>query len=99
MTELGGSEPVYCSAAIEILEAATLASEGWEQRTVTDPARIGELEELYASLGFETITRGLDPASFGEACTTCAVEACSTYVALFTRKPAAQGASEGRYES
>lgn len=67
-----------------------LVADGWEQRTVTDPGRIGELEELYVSLGFETVTKGLDPASFGEACNTCAVEACSTYVALFTRKQQAQ---------
>ncbi len=86
MTQTDGSEPVYCSAGIEILRAADLASDGWERRTVTDPGRIGELEDLYASLGFETKTTGLDPASFGEACTTCAESACSTYVALFTRK-------------
>jgi len=28
----------------------------------------------------------MDPASFGDACNTCAATACSTYVALFTRK-------------
>jgi hypothetical protein len=77
---------VYCSAGVQILRAVDLASEGWERRTVTDPARIGELEELYRSLGFETMTTGLDPSSFGEACTTCAVSACSIYVALFTRR-------------
>jgi len=48
-----------------------------------------ELVDLYEDLGFETMTTGLDPSSFGEACTTCAVTACSTYVALFTRKPPA----------
>ena len=81
-----GSEPVYCSAGIEILRAPNLAAEGWTRRTVTDPNRIAELTDLYSSLGFETMTTGLDPASFGEACTTCAAGACSTYVALFTRK-------------
>ena len=86
MNQIGGSEPVYCAAGIEILGALDLASEGWERRTVTDPDRIGELEELYRSLGFETMTTGLNPSSFGEACTTCAITACSTYVALFTRK-------------
>lgn len=91
MTQTGGSEPVYCSVGIEILGAMDLASEGWERRTVTDPGRIGELEELYRSLGFETMTTGLDPSSFGEACTTCAVSACSIYVALFTRKQEAAG--------
>ncbi len=87
MNRVDGSEPVYCSEGIQILRAPSLAAEGWEQRTVTDPSRIAELQDLYTSLGFETMTTGLDPSSFGEACTTCAVTACSTYVALFTRKP------------
>ncbi len=86
MNQADGAEPVYCSTGIQILRAPNLAATGWEQRTVTDPARIAELEELYSSLGFETMTTGLDPSSFGEACTTCAVTACATYVALFTRK-------------
>jgi len=86
MTPDPGSEPVYCSTGITVLGAPALVAEGWQQRTVTDPARIGELEELYDSLGFETLTTGLDPESFGEACTTCAVTACPTYIALFTRK-------------
>lgn len=81
------TEPVYCSEGIVILKAPHLAEGGWEQRTVTDPSRIRELEELYESLGFETTTTGLDPASFTEACTTCAITACATYVALFTRRP------------
>jgi hypothetical protein len=83
-----GSEPVYCSAGITVLGAPALEAAGWEQRTVTDPTRIGELEELYASIGFETMTTGLDPQSFGEACNDCAVTACPTYIALFTRRRA-----------
>ncbi|MCP3991861.1 MAG: hypothetical protein GY724_22500 [Actinomycetia bacterium] len=86
MSEPTGSEPVYCSESIVVLRAPSLSAEGWEQRTVTDPSRIAELEELYASLGFETTTTPLDPTSFGEACTTCAETACLTYKALFTRK-------------
>jgi hypothetical protein len=82
--------PVACAAAVEILEASVLIADGWEQRTITDPNRIGELEELYTSLGFETIVKGLDPDSFDETCNSCAISACSTYLALFTRKPAAQ---------
>ncbi len=80
------SEPVYCSEQIVVLNAPSLATQGWQQRTVTDPTRIAELEELYASLGFETKTAPLDPATFGDACTTCAQTACSIYLALFTRK-------------
>ncbi len=87
VSESTGSEPVYCSESIVVLRAPSLTAEGWEQRTVTDPTRIAELEDVYASLGFETTTTPLDPATFGEACTTCAETACSTYKALFTRKP------------
>ncbi len=86
MGETPGSAPVYCSEEIVVLRASSLADDGWEQRTVTDPARVKELEELYGSLGFETATTGLDPASFTEACTSCAETACSTSQALFTRK-------------
>jgi len=86
MSHDDGSDAIYCSAGVQILEAPALAAEGWERRTVTDPGRIAELEDLYTNLGFETTTAVLDPASFGEACTTCAVSACTLYVALFTRK-------------
>ena len=86
MSQPDASEAIYCSVGVQILRAPELAADGWERRTVTDPARIGELEELYTDMGFETKTTGLDPASFGLACTSCAVTACSTYVALFTRK-------------
>ncbi len=96
MTQL--DEPIYCSAGVMILQAADLAADGWERRTVTDPGRVGELEELYLSLGFETMTTGLDPESFVEACNTCATDACSTYVALFTRKREAQPAGTSEPE-
>jgi len=84
-----GNEAVYCSEGISVLQEPQLMAEGWERRTVTDPTRIGELEELYSSLGFETCTTEMDPDSFGDACNTCAVTACSTYLALFTRKETA----------
>ena len=87
MTRADSSDPVYCSESIQVLKGPALAAQGWQQRTVTDPARISELQDLYDSLGFETKTTGLDPASFGTACTSCAETACSTYVALSTRKP------------
>jgi hypothetical protein len=83
-----GSEAVYCAESIQVLREPELAAAGWDRRTVTDPTRIGELEDLYSSLGFETCTTEMDPSSFGDACNTCAVTACSTYLALFTRKQA-----------
>ena len=82
-TDDGG---VYCAAGVEILGAIDLLSDGWVRRTVSDPSRIDEMVDLYRDLGFETTTTVLDPATFGEACTSCAVDACATYVALYTRK-------------
>lgn len=79
--------PVACSDGILVAGAPGLIADGWEQRTVTDPTRVGDLEELYRELGFETKLVGMDPTSFGEACNTCAITACTTYVALFTRRP------------
>ena len=79
------SEAIYCSEGIRVLRAGDLRADGWEQRTVGDRTRIEELRGLYSALGFETATTELDPSTFGEACTTCAVSACSGYVALFTR--------------
>jgi hypothetical protein len=86
MSRPDSSEPVYCSEEIVVLRAPSLTAKGWEQRTVTDPSRIAELEELYSSLGFETTTTGLDPSSFTDDCNTCAETACATYLALFTRR-------------
>lgn len=86
MSETAESAPIYCTAGVKILRVDDLVAAGWERRTVTDPAKAAELEALYASLGFETMTTGLDPSSFGEECTTCAVTACATYVAVFTRE-------------
>ncbi len=98
MTTADDSGPVACAAAAEILEASLLIADGWEQRTVSDPNRIAELEELYVSLGFETVVRGIDPDSFDETCNTCAITACSTYLALFTRKPEVQRTGASRAE-
>lgn len=85
------SAPVYCSEGIAILGGSALEGEGWVRRTVTDQTRIKELIEVYSSLGFETRVTGLDPASFGDACTTCATSACRSYLAIFTRPAAITG--------
>jgi len=85
MSEADDSEPVSCTDEIKVLAGTAPAEQGWEQRTVGDPTRIGELEQLYTSIGFETKTTKLDPTSFGSACTGCVETACSNYIALFTR--------------
>ncbi len=95
MSDVGGESVVYCSEGIRVLRADDLAAEGWEQRTVGDIGRISELECMYSELGFETLTSGLDPESFGEACTSCAEAACPTYVALFVRRGVAPGGAAG----
>ncbi|MEZ5175597.1 MAG: hypothetical protein R2823_05265 [Acidimicrobiia bacterium] len=77
---------VYCAEEIAVLNGEELHAAGWMQRTVTDPSRITELEELYQSVGFETTIVPLDPDSFGDSCNECAVTACSEYLALFTRR-------------
>ncbi|MCZ7533708.1 MAG: hypothetical protein M5U23_09915 [Acidimicrobiia bacterium] len=77
---------VYCATEVVVLNEDELLAAGWMQRTVTDPNRIGELEELYQSVGFETTVVPLDPDSFGDSCNDCAVTACAEYLALFTRK-------------
>ena len=87
MTDPEGSEAVYCSEQIVVLQSSKLAEEGWEQRTVSDSNRISELEEQYQNLGFETVTAEMDPTSSTDACNSCAITACSTYQALFTRRP------------
>jgi hypothetical protein len=79
--------PVFCSAGVMILDAPELAAAGWQRRTVTDANRVEELEQTYRGMGFETRVTTLDPATFGEACTTCSTTACRSYLALFTRRP------------
>lgn len=86
MSHFPESHPLPCSQGVAISRARELAAEGWEQRTVSDPRRIADIEEGYADLGLETLTTGLDPTTAGAACTSCAVTACGTYVALFTRQ-------------
>ncbi|MCP3939548.1 MAG: hypothetical protein GY708_29730 [Actinomycetia bacterium] len=86
MNPASDSPPVYCSESIVVLRASALADDGWEQRTISDETRVAELEKQYTELGFETTSTELDPASFGEACTTCAETACTTYRALFIRR-------------
>lgn len=87
MTESAPTDRARCSVEIEALGAAKLIAGGWERRVVSDAARVAEMHELYVELGFETTTATLDPESFPAACTGCAETACTTYVALYTRKP------------
>ncbi len=84
-----GADPapgvLYCSAGIAVRGGGDLEADGWVRRTVGDRSRLEELRELYSSLGFETAVADLDPATFGGACTACAVSATSECTVLFTR--------------
>lgn len=94
--EIPDAGAVYCSEGVEILGDAELLAEGWTRRSVTDPARVAEMIELYRELGFETTTSAVDPETFGAACTSCALEACAAYVAIYTRKTRRPGGARAR---
>lgn len=63
-----------------------LEAEGWVRRHLADPARAEEAMELYQSMGFEVHARQLTPDDFGPDCRACAVEVCSSYVLIYTRR-------------
>ncbi|MHB8244977.1 MAG: hypothetical protein ACYDGN_06410 [Acidimicrobiales bacterium] len=62
----------------------------WERRFEADVTRLEELIELYTSLGYEVRTEDLVPAAFAPECEGCALGACRSYVALYTRRPASK---------
>ena len=63
-----------------------LLAEGWERRTMVEPARVQEFTELYESLGFEVRVQDLTKENFGSNCAGCAASACNSYVLIYTRK-------------
>ncbi len=69
--------------------AGDLEASGWERRFEAPVARVGELTELYESLGYEVETRPIDPGGFGPQCAGCVLVACERYVVLYTRRPEA----------
>ncbi len=71
----------------EVAADPALVEEGWERRTMTEPGRVDELRELYASLGFEVLVQPLVRENFGASCEGCAESACTSYVLVYTRKP------------
>lgn len=81
--------PVPCAAEVSIRGREALEAQGWVRRTVSDRRRVDELVETYRAIGFETRVVGLDPASFGEACNSCALAACGDSLAIFVRRAGA----------
>ncbi len=70
-----------------------LEADGWMRRHLADPVRARESVELYESLGFEVLSRPLQPQDFGPECEACAVSVCTSYVLIYTR--AARRCQEG----
>ncbi len=65
-----------------------LVAEGWVRRYLADPDRASEAIELYTSMGYEVKAQKLTPEDLGPQCGDCASTLCSTYVLIYTRKPA-----------
>ena len=63
-----------------------LVAQGWERRFMADPIRAKESAELYRSLGFEVLSRPVQPAELSAECSDCKLVVCSAYVTIYTRK-------------
>jgi len=94
LTQMGEDES---SPEVSIRADPALEAQGWERRHMVDPARAIETTELYESLGFEVLHRKLTPDDFGPQCSQCAVDACRSYVLIYTRrKPRTTGTTPTR---
>ena len=80
-------EAISCADDIGVRTNSKLAVEGWERRSLVDPARAEEFIELYESLGFEVLAQTLTPEDFADSCRECAsTSICRTYLLIHTRK-------------
>lgn len=59
---------------------------GWTRRHLVEQSRAQESIELYTEMGFEVTTRSPTPSDFGADCKDCALNACGTWVVVYTRK-------------
>jgi hypothetical protein len=64
---------------------AELAREGWIRRFVGGPPRLGELRELYESLGHEVRLETLSPEELAEECGDCRL-ALELFRVVYTRR-------------
>jgi len=69
-----------------------LVEDGWQRRYLADPDRANEAAESYRELGFEVRIERLTPDHFGPQCQSCAQTICSSYVMIYTRRPAPEQA-------
>jgi hypothetical protein len=63
-----------------------LLRDGWTRRFIAAPPRLGEMIELYRSLGLEVRDEPLDQRTVDDECTGCFTAAASSRI-IFTRVP------------
>lgn len=63
---------------------AALAADGWCRRFIGGPPRLGEMVELYRSLGHEVHTESLETDDLEDRCAGCAL-ALSVFRIVYTR--------------
>lgn len=71
-----------------VLTSEVLVAEGWVRRFLADEARAREAVDTYGAAGFEVHLQRLLPDDFAEKCSDCAASVCTSYVVVYTRKPA-----------
>ena len=59
--------------------------DGWEAKYIGDEPRLSEQVELFGALGFETMTKVLDPAEC-EGCTECFKDSPTPVMVLYVRR-------------
>lgn len=79
-------DTISCADDVGVRTNPKLAAEGWERRSLVDPARAEEFIELYESLGFEVLAQKLTAEDFSDTCRECASVVCQTYILIHTRK-------------
>lgn len=63
---------------------AELEAEGWTRRFVGAPPRLGEMVELYESLGNEVLLDAVTDTELADACAGCAL-ALTVFKVIYTR--------------
>ncbi len=69
----------------EVRADSALIAAGWTRRFLSDPARVEEVRQLYAGLGFDVRAERPHPDDFAPKCGDCSETACQTYMMIYTR--------------
>ncbi len=95
VTELRATQNELATGA-SVHDDPVIDADGWERRHLSDPVRARESIELYESLGFEVMSRRLQPDDLGPECQACAASVCRSYVLIYTRpRPAGPSGRDG----